>query len=108
MDGLIIFLYNYLVATILYDPIMNNTASYHNVYLVEKGKNGVASSRILNLLLSDPNARSNITRRDECLRLNSSFSFCTGLTPPLPLIQVVPNNTKRGQESRLRSISNTT
>jgi hypothetical protein len=36
---------------------------------VAKGKNGVASSRILNLLFSAPNALSTVTCRDECLRL---------------------------------------
>jgi hypothetical protein len=32
-----------------------------------KGKNGVASSRILNLLFNEPNARSTVTLKEECL-----------------------------------------
>jgi hypothetical protein len=78
------FLYNYLIATILYDLIMNNTTSYNNVYLSLKKENGVASSKILNLLLTDPNAHSTATRRDEWLRFNNPFSFCIGLPSPPP------------------------
>jgi hypothetical protein len=73
--------------------IMNSTIPWDSAYLwrtqqattmstcTKKVKNGVASSKILNLLLSDPKARSTITHRDECVRLNSSSAFWTGLLP---------------------------
>jgi hypothetical protein len=77
----IIFRYNQIITVIFNDPIMDKASSSNNFYLGREGKNGIASSRILNRLFKEPNARSTVTLRDECLRLNNSFSFCTGLLP---------------------------
>jgi hypothetical protein len=64
------------------EPVASGTGTRSND---ETGGPGPRRCRhhhqILNLLFNDPNARSTVTRRDECLRLNNSFSFCTGLLP---------------------------
>jgi hypothetical protein len=70
---------------------------------VGKGKNGIASSSILNHLFKEPNARSTIILRDEWLRLKQLLLILYGVAAPL--IQVVPHTTIRRQKIRFGSIS---